>query len=172
MLRGNSAPVPETTNQKRSLTPVVPAGPAVDLTTPGNGDGNQVFLGEEEISDGVVQKERSCQPEFFFRGLPLLRCNTHWRGSSTTLQLALSCAMSRFEGCASEEGIGEGGSAGRTISTESRTPCFDRMSPSQMSLAHSARRRIRSDISQFPFRFNPGTIEENVGMSSDVLRES
>jgi hypothetical protein len=29
----------------------VPGGPAVDLATSGNGDGNQVFLGEEEISD-------------------------------------------------------------------------------------------------------------------------
>src|SRR5262249_22588140 len=29
----------------------VPGGPAVDLTTSGNGDGKQVFLGEEEISD-------------------------------------------------------------------------------------------------------------------------
>src|SRR5215468_7107544 len=29
----------------------VPGGPAVDLANPGTGDGNQVFLGEEEISD-------------------------------------------------------------------------------------------------------------------------
>ena len=29
----------------------VPGGPAVNLPTSGNGDGNQVFLGEEEISD-------------------------------------------------------------------------------------------------------------------------
>jgi hypothetical protein len=29
-----------------------------------------------------------------------------------------------------------------------------------------------SDIFQFPFRFNPGTIEENVGMSVDLLIES
>jgi hypothetical protein len=29
----------------------VPGGPAVDLTTSGNGDGNNVTLGEEEISD-------------------------------------------------------------------------------------------------------------------------
>src|SRR5262249_2893126 len=29
----------------------VPGGPAVDLATSGNGDGNQVFLGEEEIGD-------------------------------------------------------------------------------------------------------------------------
>src|SRR6188472_3592905 len=29
----------------------VPGGPAVTLPTSGNGDGNQVFLGEEEISD-------------------------------------------------------------------------------------------------------------------------
>src|SRR6188472_220861 len=29
----------------------VPGGPAVNLSTSGNGDGNQVFLGEEEISD-------------------------------------------------------------------------------------------------------------------------
>src|SRR4026209_515746 len=28
-----------------------PGGPAVNLPTSGNGDGNQVFLGEEEISD-------------------------------------------------------------------------------------------------------------------------
>ena len=29
----------------------VPGGPAVNLPTSGNGDGNQVFLGEEEIAD-------------------------------------------------------------------------------------------------------------------------
>src|SRR5262249_19447594 len=29
----------------------VPGGPAVDLTSSGNGDGNQVFLSEEEIAD-------------------------------------------------------------------------------------------------------------------------
>src|SRR5262249_44684385 len=29
----------------------VPGGPAINLSTPGNGDGNQVFLGEEEIAD-------------------------------------------------------------------------------------------------------------------------
>ena len=29
----------------------VPGGPALNLPTSGNGDGNQVFLGEEEISD-------------------------------------------------------------------------------------------------------------------------
>ena len=29
----------------------VPGGPAGNLPTSGNGDGNQVFLGEEEISD-------------------------------------------------------------------------------------------------------------------------
>src|SRR6516164_2255760 len=34
-----------------SIASAVPGGPAVDLATSGNGDGNQVFLGEEEISD-------------------------------------------------------------------------------------------------------------------------
>src|SRR5262244_2455246 len=34
-----------------SSASAVPGGPAVDLPTSGNGDGNQVFLGEEEISD-------------------------------------------------------------------------------------------------------------------------
>jgi hypothetical protein len=29
----------------------VPGGPAVNLSTSGNGDGNQVLLGEEEIAD-------------------------------------------------------------------------------------------------------------------------
>ena|SRR6516225_3956073 len=51
----------------------------------------------------VVQKDRSCQPEFRFRGLPFLRCSTHWRGSLTTLQFVFSCAMNRFEGCAGRE---------------------------------------------------------------------
>src|SRR5262245_7714012 len=34
-----------------SSASAVPGGPAVDLPTSGNGDGNQVFLGEEEIAD-------------------------------------------------------------------------------------------------------------------------
>src|SRR6516165_8635810 len=34
-----------------STASAVPGGPAVDLPTSGNGDGKQVFLGEEEISD-------------------------------------------------------------------------------------------------------------------------
>src|SRR6188508_1303924 len=34
-----------------STASAVPGGPAVNLPTSGNGDGNQVFLGEEEISD-------------------------------------------------------------------------------------------------------------------------
>jgi len=34
-----------------STASAVPGGPAVDLVNPGNGDGKQVFLGEEEISD-------------------------------------------------------------------------------------------------------------------------
>src|SRR5262245_25833018 len=34
-----------------SSASAVPGGPAVDLPTSGNGDGNQVFLGEEEIGD-------------------------------------------------------------------------------------------------------------------------
>src|SRR5215470_11409423 len=34
-----------------SSASAVPGGPAVNLPTPGNGDGNQVFLGEEEIAD-------------------------------------------------------------------------------------------------------------------------
>jgi hypothetical protein len=34
-----------------STASAVPGGPAVDLPTSGNGDGNQVFLSEEEISD-------------------------------------------------------------------------------------------------------------------------
>src|SRR5215468_7775598 len=34
-----------------STASAVPGGPAVDLATSGNGDGNQVFLGEEEIAD-------------------------------------------------------------------------------------------------------------------------
>jgi len=34
-----------------STASAVPAGRAVDLLTPGNGDGNQVTLGEEEIAD-------------------------------------------------------------------------------------------------------------------------
>ena len=34
-----------------STASAVPGGPAVDLANPGNGDGKQVFLGEEEISD-------------------------------------------------------------------------------------------------------------------------
>src|SRR6188508_2167428 len=34
-----------------STASAVPGGPAVNLSTSGNGDGNQVFLGEEEIAD-------------------------------------------------------------------------------------------------------------------------
>src|SRR5262244_4617358 len=34
-----------------SAASAVPGGPAVSLPTSGNGDGKQVFLGEEEISD-------------------------------------------------------------------------------------------------------------------------
>src|SRR5262245_30116025 len=34
-----------------STASAVPGGPAVNLPTSGNGDGNQVFLGEEEIAD-------------------------------------------------------------------------------------------------------------------------
>src|SRR5262249_38758158 len=34
-----------------STASAVPGGPAVSLPTSGNGDGKQVFLGEEEISD-------------------------------------------------------------------------------------------------------------------------
>ena len=34
-----------------STASAVPGGPVVDLPPSGNGDGNQVFLGEEEISD-------------------------------------------------------------------------------------------------------------------------
>jgi len=34
-----------------SSASAVPGGPATDLPTPGNGNDNQVFLGEEEISD-------------------------------------------------------------------------------------------------------------------------
>src|SRR5262245_65978772 len=34
-----------------STASAVPGGPAINLSTPGNGDGNQVFLGEEEIAD-------------------------------------------------------------------------------------------------------------------------
>ena len=34
-----------------STAAAVPGGPAVNLSTSGNGDGNQVFLGEEEIAD-------------------------------------------------------------------------------------------------------------------------
>ena len=34
-----------------STASAVPGGPAVDLATSGNGDGNQVFLGEQEIAD-------------------------------------------------------------------------------------------------------------------------
>ena len=48
----------------------------------------------------VLQKERPCQPEFFLRGFPSLRCRIHCSGSSTTLQFSLSWARSAFEGCA------------------------------------------------------------------------
>jgi hypothetical protein len=34
------------------------------------------------------------------------------------------------------------------------------------ALSHA---RMRSDIFQFPFRLNPGTIEESVGTSVDLL---
>jgi len=34
-----------------STASAVPGGPAVNLPNPGNGDGNQVILGEEEIAD-------------------------------------------------------------------------------------------------------------------------
>src|SRR5215813_13581315 len=34
-----------------STASAVPGGPAIDLPSSDNGDGNQVFLGEEEISD-------------------------------------------------------------------------------------------------------------------------
>ena len=34
-----------------STASAVPGGPAVNLSTSGNGDGNQVFLSEEEIAD-------------------------------------------------------------------------------------------------------------------------
>jgi hypothetical protein len=65
----------------------------------------------------VVQKDRSYQPEFLFRGLPFLRCSTHWRGSSTTLQLAFNWIVSRFGGALAA-------AAGVWTSIDSRTPVF------------------------------------------------
>src|SRR5262245_18639919 len=74
----------------------------------------------------VVQKDLSFQPEFFLRGLPFLRCSTHWRGSLTILRFVLSCAMSRFEGCAGPERMtGKPGAGGGTL-MDSRALVCDR----------------------------------------------
>jgi len=94
--------------------------------------------------------------------------------------LELTCVMSRFEGCA----VGERTSGGTAISIidplgshtpSSRSRSFASKVPlvfSRSRLEGLWRARIRSDIFQFPFRFNPGTIEESVGMSVDLLMES
>jgi hypothetical protein len=52
--RSKVLPVVEAAGLSLSLATTasaVPGGPAVNLPTSGNGDGNQVFLGEEEIAD-------------------------------------------------------------------------------------------------------------------------
>jgi hypothetical protein len=53
----------------------------------------------------VLQKDRFCQPEFLFRELPFFRCRIHCSRSSMTLQLPLSCALTRLDWCAGE-GVG------------------------------------------------------------------
>src|SRR5262249_50455238 len=62
--------------------------------------------------------------EFFLRGLPFLRCSTHWRGSLTTLQFVLSCVMSRFEGCAVAEQWGVDRPAWPAVEAAWRTRLF------------------------------------------------
>ena len=57
-------------------------------------------LTQRSRASRVLQKDRPCQPEFFLRGLPFLRCKIHCSGSSTTLHLSLSWAMRRLEECA------------------------------------------------------------------------
>ena len=46
------------------------------------------------------------------------------------------------------------------------------VTPPVAMLGGMALTSIGSDIFQFPFRFNPGTIEESVGMSLDLSTES
>src|SRR5262249_48828133 len=77
--------------------------------------------------------ERSVLPaRVLFAGVSLSSLQDHWRGSSTTLQFRLTCAMSRFEGCAGLgtwpiwRVIGQGDSPGSHTPFSSDTlDCFE-----------------------------------------------
>src|SRR5262249_12687493 len=76
-----------------------------------------------QVRQGLA-KEDLDRPEFLLRGLPFLRWRIHCSGSSMTLQLSLSCAVSRFEGRAGGEGSSGGTMTSIIDALGSHTPSF------------------------------------------------